>query len=78
MQRLAHRKGRRLEAVAMRPAANLPQFEFAWAATFMFYVAPRDVRCRAKLCGKNAAPPQDARKNRVEADTFPSLSRVCA
>jgi hypothetical protein len=40
MQRLAHRKGRRLEAVAMRLAANLPQFEFAWAATFMFYVVP--------------------------------------
>jgi hypothetical protein len=32
----------------------------------------------AKLCGKNAAPPRDARKNRVQADTFPSLSRVCA
>jgi hypothetical protein len=78
MQRLAHRKGRRLEAVAMRPAANLPQFEFAWVATFMFYVVPREVRRRAKLCGKNAALPRDARKNRVLADTFPSLSRVCA
>ncbi|MDQ6703992.1 MAG: hypothetical protein M3Z96_13370 [Pseudomonadota bacterium] len=42
------------------------------------YVEEREVRCRAKLCRKNAAPPRDARKNRVQADTFSSLSRVCA
>jgi hypothetical protein len=36
MEDLAHRKGRGLEAVAMRPAANLPHLEIARAATFMF------------------------------------------
>jgi hypothetical protein len=70
----------------MRPAAILPHFEIARAAIFMFYVEEREmfyveereVRCRAKLCRKNAAPPRDARKNLVQADTFSSLSRVCA
>ena len=36
MEDLAHRKGRGLEAVAMRPAANLPHLEIAKAAIFMF------------------------------------------
>jgi hypothetical protein len=38
----------------------------------------REIRNRPKLGGKNAAPPQDMRKNRVQADTFSSLSRDCA
>jgi hypothetical protein len=67
MERLAHRKRRRLEAVAMRPVANLPHLEIE-----------REVRGRAKLCSKNAASPRDARKNRVQADTFSSLSRIWA
>jgi hypothetical protein len=75
---LAHRKGRGLEAASTPPAANLPQFEIARAAAIMFSVLAREVRCRAKLCGKNAAPPRDAQKNHVLADTFPSLSCFCA
>jgi hypothetical protein len=78
MERLAHRKGRRLEAVAMRPAANLPHFESRGQPSLCIYVEEREVRCRAKLCRKNAAPPRDARKNLVQADTFSSLFRVCA
>src|SRR3984893_9141562 len=76
MERLAHRKGCRLEAVAIMPAANVPHFEIARAAIFIyFYVSEREIRSRPKLCGKNAAPPRVTRKNRVQADTFSSLSR---
>jgi hypothetical protein len=77
MERLAHRKGCRLEAVAIMPAANEPHFEIARAAAIFiyFYVNEREIRSRPKLCGKNAAPPRDRRKNRVQADTFSSLSR---
>jgi hypothetical protein len=44
----------------------------------MFCVEEREVRCRAKLCGKNAAPQRDVQKKRVQGNTFSSLSRVCA
>jgi hypothetical protein len=36
MERLTHRKGRGLEAVAMMPATNLPHFEIARAAISVF------------------------------------------
>jgi hypothetical protein len=48
MERLAHRKGRKLEAVAMRLAANLPHFEIARAAIFIFF--------KSKSAKSTAAP----------------------
>jgi hypothetical protein len=55
MERLTHRKRRGLEAVAMGPAANLPQFEIARGHLHVFM----SESANAKLCGKNAAPPRE-------------------
>jgi hypothetical protein len=78
MERLAHRKGRRLEAVAMRPAANLPHFEITGAAIFMFLM-PASAKSAAapSFAAKMRTATRRAKKSR-SGRSFSSLSRVCA
>jgi hypothetical protein len=77
MERLAHRKFRWLEVVAMMPATTLPQFEIAMAGILM--ALRQRVRSRMPLSLAAKMPRRrETKKNRAPAATSPSLSHFCA
>jgi hypothetical protein len=73
---LAHRKGRRLEAVPMRPAEPYRSLKSQGSPSVYFDVVEREIRCRAKLCRKNAARHKAREKIAFRRYLFFTFSRL--